>query len=111
LRYIVIMSVGNILAAAAANPAAQLAEVSSTLFHDLDVAGELDLRPVTFHVPSDPKYKEVIDDLLRSMGHDPNAPAGFVVYVLRRYPHITVQLGALHGLTLSATGPGSFRLT
>jgi hypothetical protein len=73
--------------------------------------GELILSPVNIPIPSDPTYKQVIDDLLRALGVDPDAPASFSVYVLRKYPNVAVQLGALHGLRLVPTGTGSYRLT
>jgi hypothetical protein len=105
------MSVTLLLSAASQNASARLAQVSSTLFYDLDVAGELDLRPIQIHVPSDPTYGPTVDALLRSIGINPNAPANFAVYVLKNHPHIAVQLGAQHGLQLVPTGPQSFRLT
>lgn len=105
------MSVSLLLSAASGAAAAHLAQVSNTLFYDLDVAGELALRPIQFSVPSDPTYGEIINDFLRSLGIDPDAPANVSVYVLKKYPHIAVQFGALHGLTLSPTGPSSFILT
>ena len=105
------MSVALLLADVAKTPSVRLAQVSANLLTDLHVVNELTIRPLQFAVPSDPKYKGVIDDLLRAMGYDPDALATACVYVLRKHPHVVVQDGALHQLRLASSGAGSYQLS
>ncbi len=105
------MSVALLLADVAKKSSVQLAQVSTGLLTDLHVANELAVRPLQFAVPSDPKYKEVIDGLLRAMGYDSDAFATAGVYVLRKHPQVAVQDGALHQLRLAPSGAGSYHLS
>ncbi|MBK3399367.1 MULTISPECIES: hypothetical protein [Methylobacterium] len=104
------MSVSLLLSAAQNNPKSRLAQVSSGLHFDLDVAGELATRPIPVPCPTDPDFGEPVNKLLRSLGVDPEEPANFSVYYLRKYPAVTVQLGGYFGLSLTPTGPNSFVL-
>lgn len=104
------MSVRYLLAAASCAANARLAIVSAELFQDLFAAGEIDTSITSAHVPSDPKYKELMDDLLRSAGVDPDAPLPVPSYTLKRFPHIHVQQDAHHGLSLAPHGPASYQV-
>jgi hypothetical protein len=104
------MSVAALKAALSGKTGTKLAVVSEDLFFDLIAADEIEGHISTFNVPSDPKYKVVIDNLLMSMGVNPNAPVPFTHYMMRHYPGLHVQLDHQHSMLLSQSGPNSFMI-
>lgn len=76
------MNVKDLNAAVAAQPSTKLAIISQALFIDLLSAGELIPRIATVQVPRDPDYGDAVDDLIRSMGHDPDRPVPNIYHKL-----------------------------
>jgi hypothetical protein len=105
------MSIPDLMAAIVTHPSPQHAMVSSTLYFELDIAGELAFHTQQFSTPSDPRFGAAVDRWLRANGFDPNAPADIVYAVLTRYPDIVVQQAVQFGRELPASGPRSFAVT
>ncbi len=103
------MSLELLLVDVATHPAPFLAVVSADLFMDLHTAGELGVALQAVKVPSDPKYRAIIDDWLKSEGINPDAPITVPDYYLAAFPHVHVRLDADFGVELAPTGPESYR--
>lgn len=104
------MSVADFQFAVAGRTTLKHAIVSSNLFFQLLNQGIIAPQVTQAYIPSDSRYKEPIDNLIKSMGVNPDDPVPIIFYTLVSQPSVVVDQDIQHDMRLPASGPASFVL-